>query len=458
MRRASFRLLVSSFIVLFITVAVIYAVFKNRRDFTTYNKEFAQVELDGGTGEVQPIVKQTKQENTTCDPFIKHAIGFKVTIDKQKYPKQVPLYEKSSLNLPCLNSSKTIKTILVWTKISGRPFDYIKFGIGTPFSEYKCPVTNCEITDDRKRLSESEIVLFHARNKIGFIPKRTHATQRFVYMVYESMANCKVCSNFSDNVFNYSACQSTDSDYMSIYWTNSGLYYAKNETFTEGFDYSAGKTRMAAARISNLWYATNDRIKYIEWLNKTAGLSVDLYGGGGNLTCPGDDLSCMQYIASNYRFFLAFENSLCVGYATEKLFDWLNYNIIPVVLGFGNYSHFVPKSAYIDALSFQSPSHLVDYLKYLSRNKTAYNEYFKWKKYIKSRWPNVTTNGFFCEMCAQLQLEAITGQVKKKRLTNIKGRYGYKETCMRGELLTIYQLKNMTDKDASSIMSAESWG
>jgi hypothetical protein len=399
--------------------------------------------------------KRFNKERENCDPFIKNASEFKVTIDKEQYPKQVPLYENSSLNLDCLNSKKEIKTILVWNTIYGRPYDFVKLGIETPFSEYKCPVTNCEITNDRSRLRECELVLFHVRNKIDYIPQRTHATQRFVYMVNEAVSNCKPCSNFSDNVFNYSACPSTDSDYMQTHWTNSGLYYARNEAFNEQFDFAASKTRMAAARITNLQYTSNDRLKYIEWLNKTAGLSVDLYGASGNLTCPGDELFCMQYISHNYRFFLAFENSLCVGYSTEKIFDWLNYNIIPVVLGFGNYSHYVPKSAYIDALDFKSPSHLADYLKYLSVNDTAYNEYFKWKKNIKSRWPHVITNGFFCEMCVQLQLEAITGQVKKKRLTNMKGRFGHKETCMRGEIKTVYQMSNMTDSDLNPIMSAE---
>lgn len=43
----------------------------------------------------------------------------------------------------------------------------------------------------------------------------------------------------------------------------------------------------------------------------------------------------------------------------------------------------IPKSGYINALDFQSPKHLSDYLNYLDSNKTAYNEYFRWKKHVR---------------------------------------------------------------------------
>jgi hypothetical protein len=389
-----------------------------------------------------------------CDPILENASNFKVAVNNETYPKRVPLYENVSLNLTCLNSSKTTKTILMWTKMFGPPFAPTKFGENLPFTDNMCPLTNCEITTNREKLNQSDLVVFHVRNQIDYIPERAHATQRFVFMVYESMVHCKPCSNFSDHIFNYSATPSTDSDYMSIYWTNSGLYWARNETFDEQYDFAAGKTRIAAARISNIWYVTSDRFKYIEWLKKSPGMSVDLYGAGGNLTCPGD---CMQYIADKYMFFLAFENSLCSGYGTEKIFDWLNFNIIPVVLGFGNYSFYVPKSAYIDALDFKSPDELGEYLVYLSVNKTAYNEYFKWKKNIRSRWPNVVANGFFCEMCVQLQLEAATGQMKRKLLTNIKSRFSHTETCLKGRVKLVYELNNMTNNDLNSIMSPDYW-
>ena len=40
-------------------------------------------------------------------------------------------------------------------------------------------------------------------------------------------------------------------------------------------------------------------------------------------------------------FYLAFENSLCDDYITEKFFSTLKLNIIPVVLGSGKYEEHV---------------------------------------------------------------------------------------------------------------------
>lgn len=95
---------------------------------------------------------------------------FRVILDGIRYPNIVPLYQNTSIDFDCLASSNTTKTILMWTKFKGLPFIDYGFGVGEPFKRMNCPVTNCELTDDRRKLKDADFVLFHLRNKIDYIP------------------------------------------------------------------------------------------------------------------------------------------------------------------------------------------------------------------------------------------------------------------------------------------------
>lgn len=77
------------------------------------------------------------------------------------------------------------------------------------------------------------------------------------------------------------------------------------------------------------------RIDYIKELQKY--VDVDLFGKCSGIMCP-DERNCREWLAQNYKFFLAFENSVCDGYITEKFFGTLRYDILPVVLGAGDYT------------------------------------------------------------------------------------------------------------------------
>lgn len=80
------------------------------------------------------------------------------------------------------------------------------------------------------------------------------------------------------------------------------------------------KTKLVA------WFASHcdtqsRREKYVTELQKY--INVDVYGGCGPLECvPSSNNSrhCYEMLERDYKFYLAFENSLCRDYVTEKLF------------------------------------------------------------------------------------------------------------------------------------------
>ena len=72
-------------------------------------------------------------------------------------------------------------------------------------------------------------------------------------------------------------------------------------------------------------------------------------------------------------------------------------NVVPIVMGGANYTKLAIPGSYINVLDFKTVKDLADYLHYLDKNSTAYNEYFKWRqKYQTVVLP------FFCSFCEVL--------------------------------------------------------
>ena len=57
-------------------------------------------------------------------------------------------------------------------------------------------------------------------------------------------------------------------------------------------------------------------------------ISVDVFGKCGPLKCE-DGMDCFVNLAKSYKFYLAFENSLCSEYVTEKFWRTLRLPLLP---------------------------------------------------------------------------------------------------------------------------------
>ena len=133
----------------------------------------------------------------------------------------------------------------------------------------------------------------------------------------------------------------------------------------------------------------NNREQYAEELGKY--INVDIFGKCSKKTCDGENTrNCISNSSTDYKFYLAFENSNCYDYITEKYgfnYDlaqllsllygsrfWfkLHYPLIMVVMGGGNYSRDAPPNSYIDTKDFKTPDTLAKYLNYLANNEVIY--------------------------------------------------------------------------------------
>ena len=250
-----------------------------------------------------------------------------------------------------------------------------------------------------------------------------------VHVIYESPVHCSKCVD-KTITYNLSSTYTRDSDFTSIYWSNSGLYWRQPRQHRNNRDiYSLKNPAYLATTLISQFFA--HRQNYVTELGRY--MSLEIYGNQGSFKCPdvSANIECREFISNKYMFFLVFENSVCRDYISEKFFDTLKFNVVPVVLGGGDYSYYIPKSGFINAMDFETPADLAKFLVGLSKNKDGYNSYFEWKDYIGYRKGPVV-QAFLCEMCIKLLLEEAVGVVKHKELENMEGRFGMVENC-RGE-------------------------
>ncbi len=125
-------------------------------------------------------------------------------------------------------------------------------------------------------------------------------------------------------------------------------------------------------------------------------IDIDVFGKCGPLECR-DSMDCFFDLSANYKFYIAFENSLCNEYITEKFWRSARLPIVPIVMGGSDYSKIAPPKSYIDVNDFESVKDLSIYLQYLDANDEEYMEYFAWKKdYDLYEVPA------FCQLCHKL--------------------------------------------------------
>jgi hypothetical protein len=143
-----------------------------------------------------------------------------------------------------------------------------------------------------------------------------------------------------NGVFNLSSTYRIDSNFPGFYESMANFEWRRNESFDENADFSGGGSRvkLAAALITNCG-GSSGRLDLIREMQKYGG-EVDVFGACGR-KCGMEGKACKAMIAREYKFYLAFENSLCKDYITEKFFETLNFEIVPVVLGDGFYEYYV---------------------------------------------------------------------------------------------------------------------
>ncbi|GIX91586.1 glycoprotein 3-alpha-L-fucosyltransferase A [Caerostris darwini] len=286
------------------------------------------------------------------------------------------------------------------------------------FLRDQCPVDTCQITSDKR--TKADLILFKDRFTR---PTQENRPPKQIWLLF--LLECPLhTQSFSSaaGFFNWTASYRHDSDIVAPYekWVPYPDLPSLN-TDVPIRNYAQGKSGKVAWFVSNC-AARNKRLQYARELSKH--IPVDIFGKCGAVhKCPRTSASrCFHMLNKEYKFYLAFENSNCKDYITEKFFiNGLGHDVIPIVMGARpeDYARSAPPHSYIHVEDFSGPEDLALYLRQLDANDTLYNEYFTWKntgEFIHTR--------FWCRLCALLHAPTVP-----KVYTDIDTWWAAKGTC-----------------------------
>jgi hypothetical protein len=160
------------------------------------------------------------------------------------------------------------------------------------------------------------------------------------------------------------------------------------------------RTKAIAWLVSNC-VTPSKRENYVQRLARR--IHVDVYGACGVNKCARNVRAvdnCESVLANNFYFYLAFENSVCPDYITEKLHTAINNYLIPIVMDDSVYKPILPPHSYIAIDTFRTMNELVRHLLSLIADRAAYMKYHSWRL-----THTVTGCNFYCDLCMKLHTQ-----------------------------------------------------
>ena len=301
----------------------------------------------------------------------------------------------------------------------------------TKINMTSCVINNCDLyvmTSETENQINADVIIFQGNRVPSYVPRRADADQLYVFSDTEppQYAHNNKAINLvrgRSEFYNWTVSYRSDSDIWMPYGfviprQNNKLEFLRNiqqgiinPIFKPGLDKTEVLKRLPPVKrdydeIFNkknkniLWLVSHCRTnsrrgQYVKRMKNST--EIDIYGACGNSRIKTNDT-----FQKDYKFYLAFENSLCKDYITEKFFSWYSKDIIVVVRGGADYSKLVPKGTYINAADFSSPETLADFLNKLGSDREMYISYLKRKDQYQVITEQESVQNAFCTLCWRL--------------------------------------------------------
>jgi len=238
---------------------------------------------------------------------------------------------------------------------------------------------DCRITYDKSVAPIADLIVFHCTETPDarlLLPSHTRpSNQRWVWWCMEPPGNTRYVFQKTltplNGLFNWTYTYRLDSDMLASYAT----YHQPTDQHVKDIIKKKTADRLVAWVVSNC--AASFRADYADRINKI--VPIEYYGRCSHHDLPHD---IMNAELSKFKFYLAFENSKCKDYITEKFWNnALGSGCVPVVMGppRSDYEKVTPPDSFIHVDDFDSPEHLAEYLIELDQDDEKYGRYLRWR-------------------------------------------------------------------------------
>jgi len=245
-----------------------------------------------------------------------------------------------------------------------------------PFADQ--PIEGVEVTADRARWGEADVVVFHGPEHRPELRPAKRAGQLWVALSLEAAAHYPLLTDPAflaevDLTMTYQQDADVPLTYADAFGDVAGMVFQLR---------APAPPKPRAVPVASFVSGAVDRSGRSTYLRELVRhIEVDSYGSFLRNRSLAEDHGRATKVAviAEYRFAIAFENARGTDYVTEKFFDPLLAGTVPVYLGAPNIEEFAPgRDAYIDAAAYE-PAELAALLTRLSNDDEAYQQHFAWK-------------------------------------------------------------------------------
>ncbi|OQV24946.1 putative Alpha-(1,3)-fucosyltransferase C [Hypsibius exemplaris] len=322
----------------------------------------------------------------------------------QAQPALLSNSEKSLASIKLINDIGSQNVLLFWTNcligLNSSPV----FNDSDQYFVHNCNGVDYIWTDDRALANISSVVIFCDMN-LNDLPAERNSGHFYVQLDPQPFQHSSTAVPLPD-FFNSTLTYTVESD-DCVPYNRLQYYFPTALTSSRQFDEIwAKKSRNAAVTFVD--DCSSMRMRYVHELRKY--YPVDVYGRCENLTWTPDIRNevTASYepgergrITSQYKFFLAFEESICQdSFSSDSLLGYLS-DTVPVFLGGAHYSTIFPFQSFLNAMDFPSAKALAEVMHSVGDDKESYFRSFIYR--LEKSRQHFRLSDILCTVCMGLR-------------------------------------------------------